>query len=449
MKDYYSILQIKSEATKEEIKVAYRRLAKRYHPDVNGGAQWAEERFKELQEAYSVLSDYYEKAEYDKKYADYCKRNSVYTKAPSPNANSPRPQPRKSERSTSQNRSTSPKQPTSSKSQDTAKSKKSFRDYVESDPQKAKEFSRWMNFDKSSKNSIYDGIKSGKKLRYKFANKVATWFRVLIACGQLFGTTAWIVLVPWGGWQQLEDIFETKFTFNSSQSKGEYKYWIDDSGVTHSEKCLNYKVGKGYGSDKETNKRCDCSNCWPNPVNQSKKRAVTHNSGSTTLSASQKSAKPLVSSTSSATNRSSATSSSPVSSSFSSYPTSNEWAKRNEDPNGLLAIEKKLMAASQRSEPKWQNAESVTPRHPLDDDFPPRRGGRGIAATGEPQVRRDAERITDSDWETSEGSEQEDFWITEEDDTTHNTTCDRYGEGEGMYSAVGSGTDCGECGGAR
>ncbi len=173
------------------------------------------------------------------------------------------------------------------------------------------------------------------------------------------------------------------------------------------------------------------------------KRAVTHNTGPTTSSASQKSFKPLVSSTSSATNRPSSTSSSPVSSSFSSYSTSNEWVKRSEEPNGLRAFEKKI------AEPKWQNAESVTPRHPLDDDFPPRRGGRGIATTGEPQVRTDAERITDSDWETSEGSEQEDFWITEEDDTTHNTTCDRYGEGEGMYSAVGSGTDCDECGGAR
>lgn len=60
-----------------------------------------------------------------------------------------------------------------------------------------------------------------------------------------------------------------------------------------------------------------------------------------------------------------------------------------------------------------------------------------------------SERITDSDWECADGCEQEDFWITEEDDETHNSSCPRYGEGEGLYSAQGSGTDCTECGGAK
>lgn len=60
-----------------------------------------------------------------------------------------------------------------------------------------------------------------------------------------------------------------------------------------------------------------------------------------------------------------------------------------------------------------------------------------------------SERITDSDWECAEGCEPEDFWITEEDDETHNSSCSRYGEGEGMYSAQGSGIDCTECGGAN
>lgn len=443
MKDYYSILQIKPEATKEEIRVAYRTLAKKYHPDVNGGASWAEERFKELHEAYSVLSDYFKKAEYDRKYAAFYKRKTGSVRKPSSAVNRVRPQAASPNRPAQPKPSTPPKQTSGSNPQDAAQTKKNFEGYVKDKPRKAKAFSHWMNFDHSSKNSIFDGIKSGKKLRFEFANKVVTWFRTLILFGQLVSLTALIFIFLMNGQEQLEQVFGTKLTFNSHASNVEYAYWIDDSGVTHSRKCPNYEAGKGHGSDTETSKRCDCSYCWPKTGNRQNERAVTRNTSSTTSSASQKSAKPLVSSTSSATNRSSATSSSPVSSSFSSYPTSNEWAKRSDAPSDLRAFEKKI------AEPKWQNAESVTPRHPLDDDFPPRRGGRGIATTGEPHPRTDAERITDSDWETSEGSEQEDFWITEEDDTTHNTTCDRYGEGEGMYSAVGSGTDCDECGGAR
>lgn len=61
----------------------------------------------------------------------------------------------------------------------------------------------------------------------------------------------------------------------------------------------------------------------------------------------------------------------------------------------------------------------------------------------------DSERITDSDWECTDGCEQDDFWITEEDDTTHNSRCSRYGKGEGMYAVQGSGTDCTVCGGAN
>ncbi|MBO7394005.1 MAG: J domain-containing protein [Abditibacteriota bacterium] len=56
-KDYYKILGIDSDATEKEIKAAYRRLARKYHPDVNPGDRYAENRFKEISEAYSVLSD--------------------------------------------------------------------------------------------------------------------------------------------------------------------------------------------------------------------------------------------------------------------------------------------------------------------------------------------------------------------------------------------------------
>lgn len=104
---------------------------------------------------------------------------------------------------------------------------------------------------------------------------------------------------------------------------------------------------------------------------------------------------------------------------------------------------------------KRLSSQSYTPHHPLDDDsiISAHTRRKRAEVTTQAKTARDlavvSERITDSDCDAAEGSEQEDFWITEEDDTTHNTTCDRYGEGEGMYSAVGSGTDCDECGGAR
>lgn len=65
MKDYYQILGLSRGAPEEEIKRAYRRLAKQYHPDVNKGDRTAEEKFKEISEAYSVLSDPEKKKQYD------------------------------------------------------------------------------------------------------------------------------------------------------------------------------------------------------------------------------------------------------------------------------------------------------------------------------------------------------------------------------------------------
>ena len=57
MKDYYYILGVKSNATSNAIKVAYRKLSLRFHPDVTGGDKFLEERFKEICEAYEILSD--------------------------------------------------------------------------------------------------------------------------------------------------------------------------------------------------------------------------------------------------------------------------------------------------------------------------------------------------------------------------------------------------------
>jgi len=56
-KDYYKILGVDRNASEKEIKKAYRRLARKYHPDVNPGDKQAEERFKEINEAHEVLTD--------------------------------------------------------------------------------------------------------------------------------------------------------------------------------------------------------------------------------------------------------------------------------------------------------------------------------------------------------------------------------------------------------
>src|SRR5262245_21319952 len=65
-KDYYQILVIARAARPEDIKKAYRKLAIQYHPDKNHGNTEAEEKFKEISEAYEILSDPQKRATYDR-----------------------------------------------------------------------------------------------------------------------------------------------------------------------------------------------------------------------------------------------------------------------------------------------------------------------------------------------------------------------------------------------
>ncbi len=81
-KDYYGILGVERKAALPEIKKAYRRLARKYHPDLNPGDKSSEAKFKEIQEAYSVLSDPKKRGQYD--------QFGFVGEAPPPGAEGPR-----------------------------------------------------------------------------------------------------------------------------------------------------------------------------------------------------------------------------------------------------------------------------------------------------------------------------------------------------------------------
>ena len=89
MKNYYHILGLESNASKDEIKKAYRTYATKFHPDKQNGDKFFEERFKEILEAYEILSDDSKRANYDsKRTSDYSKGTSAnnrqsYSKAES------------------------------------------------------------------------------------------------------------------------------------------------------------------------------------------------------------------------------------------------------------------------------------------------------------------------------------------------------------------------------
>src|SRR5215831_6338170 len=63
--DYYELLGVSRKASTKDIRAAFRKLARKYHPDLNPGDKAAEEKFKQLQEAYDVLSDSKKRQMYD------------------------------------------------------------------------------------------------------------------------------------------------------------------------------------------------------------------------------------------------------------------------------------------------------------------------------------------------------------------------------------------------
>ena len=70
-KDFYSVLGVSKKASQDEIKKAHRKLVRQYHPDTNPDDKAAEERFKEINEAYEVLSDAQKRRKYDELGANY------------------------------------------------------------------------------------------------------------------------------------------------------------------------------------------------------------------------------------------------------------------------------------------------------------------------------------------------------------------------------------------
>lgn len=77
VKNYYQVLGVDYEASHEEIKTAFRRLARRYHPDVNPNDKTAEEKFKQINEAYDTLSDAKKRQQYDLEFFGTSKRRRI------------------------------------------------------------------------------------------------------------------------------------------------------------------------------------------------------------------------------------------------------------------------------------------------------------------------------------------------------------------------------------
>jgi hypothetical protein len=93
-KDYFRTLGVERGASEDEIKRAYHRLARKYHPDVNPGNERAEARFKEISEAYAVLGDPEKRRAYESSGVRYSNGQRQTTRSrPSPRPHSPKPPP--------------------------------------------------------------------------------------------------------------------------------------------------------------------------------------------------------------------------------------------------------------------------------------------------------------------------------------------------------------------
>lgn len=82
IRNYYELLGVKRDASADEIKQSFRRLARKYHPDLNPGDKSAEDKFKDISEAYEILSDRSKRSQYDR-FAGFWRKNR--TKAPTNN----------------------------------------------------------------------------------------------------------------------------------------------------------------------------------------------------------------------------------------------------------------------------------------------------------------------------------------------------------------------------
>jgi len=77
-KDFYQVLGVPDSATQDEVKKAYRRLAKRYHPDANQNDPKSADRFKEISEAYQVIGDAEKRKQYDDMRRLYSRGDEAY-----------------------------------------------------------------------------------------------------------------------------------------------------------------------------------------------------------------------------------------------------------------------------------------------------------------------------------------------------------------------------------
>jgi curved DNA-binding protein CbpA len=81
-KDYYGLLGVERDATNEEIKKAYRRLALQYHPDRNGGDPSLEEKLKEVNQAYQVIGNEVKRHQYDLTLRRFSHNDAIYQEGP-------------------------------------------------------------------------------------------------------------------------------------------------------------------------------------------------------------------------------------------------------------------------------------------------------------------------------------------------------------------------------